>query len=137
MLVKLFGFLCPRDRKSVIQVNSGWRAAAETSCLWDWVRLPKVADQDSCQRVIGMLKSNRLKNVKFLSLRVNANAVSDNLIKEMNRHAGIKWFFLQDGGLPAGLDLQLMMKAIMKMEVFDIGPLSAHLSKLPISVILC
>ena len=127
MLVKVFEFLRPRDRKSVIQVNSSWKAAGEASHLWNWVHLPKVVGQDSLERVIEMLRSGRLARVKFM-LAVHANAMSDNLLEAMIQHAGIKRLFLLDGGLQTGLDPQLMVKAITRMEGLVIGPLPTHLS---------
>ena len=127
MLVKVFEFLRPRDRKSAIQVNSMWRAAGEASHLWDWVRLPRVVGQDSRERVIEMLRSDRLARVKFM-LAVHANAVSNNLLEAMIQHAGIKELFLLDAGLQTGLDPQLLIKAITRMEGLVIGPLPTHLS---------
>ena len=128
VLEKIFEFLPVKDRKTVVQVNSLWRKAGEAPHLWTWVRLPEVDDQNSRARAIEMMSSERLARVDLIS--VFAEAASEDLLQAMIKHSGLKTIVLGElgGELPAGLDSQLVVEALTRVEVLVVfSPLPIHL----------
>ena len=130
VLEKVFEFLPRKDRKSGVLTNSLWRKAGEASRLWTWVRL--AVDQTSRARVIRMLSLERLTRVE--EIRVQAEAVSQDLLQAMIEHTGLKRISLQGlkllgGDLPAGLDSHLVVEALTGVEslCFRSDPLPNHL----------
>ena len=118
MLERVFEFLPYKDRKIGALVNSRWRAAGEASHLWDWVRLPRVVDQWSCNRVIQMLNCSRLASVK--EIVVKAEALSDHLLQAVILHKGLKQMEIWGDWLARGVDSQLLVEAITRVESLDL-----------------
>ena len=116
VLKKVFEFLPREDRKAGVMVNSKWREVGEAGHLWAWVPL-HVFDQNSRARVIDMLSSERLARVETIDIQ--PKAVSEDLLQALINHTGLKsiglWRWGREGrrdGLPAGLNPQLVVKAL-------------------------
>ena len=118
LLEKVFEFLPAKDRKSCVLVNKRWREVGEAPKFWAWVKLPRVELRPNNQaRVIEMVKSRRLAKVK--EVMVDLDAVSDDLLKAIHLHQGLKELSLFGGkitGLPAELDTQLLIQVVTGVE---------------------
>ena len=129
VLEKVFEFMPWKDRKAGVMVNSKWRAAGEASHLWAWVQLPEVVDQNSREKVIKMLSSPRLARVEEIT--IDSGAVSEDLLQAMIQHTGLKRIRISPrGAFPAGLDSQLVVEALTRVEDFggSFFPLPNHLT---------
>ena len=127
LLEKVFEFLPHEDRKSVALVNSLWRKAGEAPHLWTWIELPRVEDQNSCARVIKMLRDKRLARLWHIDIR--PDSVSEDLLRAMIQHRGLEKIQLEEGGeLLSGLNSQLVIEALTRMESLDLySPFPTHL----------
>ena len=127
----VFGFLPREERKVVVRVNSRWRKAGEAAHLWAWVLLPTVEDQNSCTRVINMLRCERLARVE--EIVICASAVSENLLQAVLLHKGLKRMRMEIGkdykALPAGMYRESsLIEALTRVDSLDlqIGALPFH-----------
>ena len=127
VLEKVFEFLPRKERKSGVLVNSLWRKAGEAPHLWTWVRLPAVRDQNSCARVIEMMSSKRLARVE--EIEIQPDTVSEDLLRALVQHRGLKLIKICSGDLPEGLDSQLVIEALTGVKSLYLGsdPLPPHL----------
>ena len=121
VLEKVFEVLPRKDRKSGVLVNSLWRKVGERPRLWAWVRLPRVYDQNIRAKVIEMLSFKRLARVERIIIQPNAAAVSENLLQAMIQHTGLKRVHMWTDELPAGLDSELVLEALTRVEELWLG----------------
>ena len=119
VLEKVFEFLPWQDRKSVVLVNRLWRKAGEAPHLWTWVCLPVVRDQDSRARVIEMLSFKRLARVE--EIEIQPDTVSEDLLRALVQHRGLKLIKICSGDLPEGLDSQLVIEALTGVRSLYLG----------------
>ena len=125
VLEKVFEFLPRKERKSGVLVNSLWRKAGEAPHLWTWVRLPAVRDQNSCARVIEMMSSKRLARVE--EIEIQPDTVSEDLLRALVQHRGLKLIKICSGDLPEGLDSQLVVEVLTRMKSLDLRLFHTHL----------
>ena len=121
VLEKVFEVLPRKDRKSGVLVSSLWRKVGERPRLWAWVRLPRVYDQNIRAKVIEMLSFKRLARVERIIIQPNAAAVSENLLQAMIQHTGLKRVHMWTDELPAGLDSELVLEALTRVEELWLG----------------
>ena len=124
VLEKVFEFLPYEDRKSVVLLNSLWRKAGEAPKLWTWVQLPTIEDQHSRAMVIEMLSFKRLARVEKIG--IYPDAVSEDLLRAMVQHKGLKIIWMWRGELPEGLDSQLVVEVLTRMKSLNLGRLPTH-----------
>ena len=119
VLDMIFKFLSIPGRKAGLMVNSTWRKAGEASYLWAWVQLPVVRNQNSRARVIDMLRCERLARVEEIT--IEAHAVSEELLQALINHEGLKRIELRWPELTAGLNPQLVVEALTRVETLQLS----------------